>query len=141
MGSTPAVDVFASAAATAQALTLNYAASAYQPTHRVSDFTRCTFYFTIGGTTPASIDWRICGQHTAAGTVHSEAATECLVGVVTHQEIVRHLTDDTGVATTAATLAVHVNLEDVGFPIIQLQAKRTGGAADTSLLAYATFLS
>jgi len=143
MGASPVQDVFASAAATAQALTVNYAATTYPSGSniRVADTRAMIIYWTTSGTAPTSFDWRICGSNDAGTTWFSECATEVAVGVVTHQEIVRHLTDDTGAAATGMTIATHVDLSDCGFDLIRIEAKRTAGDATTALLGQAQFIS
>lgn len=135
-------DFFASAAATAQALTTSYVDSDINggnPGLYCDGFNTACIYLTTSGTAATSIEWRVLfrDDDDDAPVWFTECGSEISVGVVTHQEIVRGILDDTGACATGMTQCVHV---DLGANLrIKMDAKRTGGAADTALLAQIRF--
>lgn len=136
MGCTPVFDFYASAAGTAQLLTTSYVASAFGGSsgfHYVGDFSAMTLFVTLSGTTATSLEWRLVGTDDAGTTSFSDMGTEVSAGVVTHQELVEHVTDDTGAPTTALTQMMHVDLTKIGAERIGMQWKRTGGDATTAV--------
>lgn len=133
MGYTPVFDCFASAAGTAQLLTTSYAPSTFQPWFRAGDFKALTVFITVSGTTATSLDWRLVGSDDAGTTSFSDTGTEVSAGVVTHQELVEHVTDDTGAPTTALTQMIHFDLSKLGADVLGFEWKRNGGDATTAV--------
>ncbi len=132
------VDCFASAAATAQLLTANYAASAFQSAHRVSDFNQATISFLVSGTVTTSIEWKVeCSEAKTADVWSDEMTTEVAAGVIVHREAVRGIVDDTGAPTVALQQYANVALGTHRW--FRLVAKRTDGDATSALYATAIF--